>query len=373
MKQKRNGKSKKFKKGFWIFIVIMVLALLGLAGLGKHYYDKGVRERKIAYEKQVTRAEKAKDKAYDSRKESDITNAKKLIDQLQPKEKEALNKSIVQLKTYLADIDKVSKIVDKEHQDISDDGVKRAEQALELLSAPYEKADKERLSKEVEADKQLLAERKKEAERLLSVQQQLANQKLIALTFDDGPNPNTTPQLLKTLSEAKVPVTFFALGQQAQRYPDIIKQEAEMGNEVASHTWDHKDLVTLSAEQQKEEIESASQLINKITGKDVTLFRPPYGSYNNSVLNQTDLSAVNWSVDTNDWRYRTSAPVVQNALTYAHDGAIILMHDIHPWSVEAVPQIIQSLKAQGYTFVTVSTLLEVRNGGAKAHQVYFGR
>ncbi|WP_337970384.1 polysaccharide deacetylase family protein, partial [Virgibacillus salexigens] len=117
-------------------------------------------------------------------------------------------------------------------------------------------------------------------------------------------------------------------------------------------------------------IESANQLINKITGKNVTLFRPPYGSYNKSVLRQTNLSAVNWTVDTNDWRYRTSAPVVQNVSTYAHDGAIILMHDIHQWSVDAVPQIIKNLKAQGYTFVTVSTLLTVQDGGAKAQQVY---
>lgn len=132
-------------------------------------------------------------------------------------------------------------------------------------------------------------------------------------------------------------------------------------------------MVTLSPDQQKQEIESANQLINKITGKNVTLFRPPYGSYNKSVLSQTNLSAVNWTVDTNDWRYRTSAPVVQNVSTYAHDGAIILMHDIHQWSVNAVPQIIKNLKAQGYTFVTVSTLLTVQDGGAKAQQVYFGR
>ncbi len=373
MSQKRSARSKSSKKAFWKLTLIMGALLIVVAGIGTYYYDQGVRKQNIAYEKQVNEAKEAKDKAYNSRKTSDINEAKKLIVKLHEKDKSSLNQSITQLLAYLADIDKVSQLVAKEHQNITEDTIKEAEQGLELLNASYEKTDKEKFAQQIATDKQVLVERQKEAERIADEKNKLANQKLIALTFDDGPNPTTTPQLLKTLSAAKVPATFFALGSEAQQYPDIIKEESDLGNEVASHTWDHKDLVTLSPAQQKQEIESANQLINKITGKNVTLFRPPFGSYNNSVLCQTDLTAVNWSVDTNDWRYRTSAPVVQNVATYAHDGAIILMHDIHQWSVDAVPQIIQNLKAQGYTFVTVSTLLDIRNGGAKAQQVYFGR
>lgn len=373
MSQKRSARSKNSKKAFWKLTLIMGVLLIVVAGIGTYYYDQGVRKQNIAYEKQVNEAKEAKDKAYNSRKTSDINEAKKLILKLHEKDKSSLNQSITQLLAYLTDIDKVSQLVAKVHQNITEDTIKEAEQGLELLNASYEKTDKEKFAQQLAADKQVLVEQQKEAERIADEKNKLANQKLIALTFDDGPNPATTPQLLKTLSAAKVPATFFALGKEAQQYPDIIKEESDLGNEVASHTWDHKDLVTLSPAQQKQEIESANQLINKITGKNVTLFRPPYGSYNNSVLCQTDLTAVNWSVDTNDWRYRTSAPVVQNVATCAHDGAIILMHDIHQWSVDAVPQIIQNLKAQGYTFVTVSTLLDLRNGGAKAQQVYFGR
>lgn len=372
MKQRRL-KSKGAKKAFWKLTLLIGALLIVVAGVGTYYYDQGVQKQKIAYEKQVDEARNAKDKAYDSRKANDIEQAHKLIDKLHVKDKTSLDKSMSQLTNYLSEIDKVNQIVAKAHENISEEGIKSSEEALELLKAPYEKSDKEALAKQVNADKQILIERQKEAERIANVQNQYANKKLIALTFDDGPNPNTTPQLLKILSDAQVPATFFALGKQAQACPQVIKEEADRGNEVASHTWDHKDLVTLSPDQQKQEIESANQLINKITGKNVTLFRPPYGSYNKSVLSQTNLSAVNWTVDTNDWRYCTSAPVVQNVSTYAHDGAIILMHDIHQWSVDAVPQIIQNLKAQGYTFVTVSTLLTVQDGGAKAQQVYFGR
>ncbi len=372
MKQRRL-KSKGAKKAFWKLTLLIGALLIMVAGVGTYYYDQGVQKQKIAYEKQVDEAKNAKDKAYDSRKASDIVQAHKLIDKLHVKDKTSLDKSMSQLTNYLSEIDKVNQIVTKAHENISEEGIKSSEEALALLKAPYEKSDKEALAKQINADKQILIERQKEAERIANVQNQYANKKLIALTFDDGPNPNTTPQLLKILTDAQVPATFFALGKEAQTCPQIIKEEADRGNEVASHTWDHKDLVTLSPDQQKQEIESANQLINKITGKNVTLFRPPYGSYNKSVLSQTNLSAVNWTVDTNDWRYRTSAPVVQNVSTYAHDGAIILMHDIHQWSVDAVPQIIQNLKAQGYTFVTVSTLLTVQDGGAKPQQVYFGR
>ncbi|MCI3861380.1 polysaccharide deacetylase family protein [Lactococcus garvieae] len=199
----------------------------------------------------------------------------------------------------------------------------------------------------------------------------ISNQKLIALTFDDGPNPATTPHLLDILKENNVKATFFTLGQKAQLSPDIVKREAKEGHEVGSHTWDHEDLLTCSPKEQKEEIERASNLVGQISGQKQTLFRPPYGNFNKEILSLTNLSAINWSVDTNDWRYTSSDPVVQNTLMYAHDGAIILLHDIHSWSVDAVPEIINELKKENYKFVTVSELLK-KEGGIKKQQVYYG-
>lgn len=140
---------------------------------------------------------------------------------------------------------------------------------------------------------------------------------------------------------------------------------------MGSHTWDHEDLLTCTPKEQKEEIERASNLIGQISGQKQTLFRPPYGNFNKEILSLTNLSAINWSVDTSDWRYSSSDPVVQNVLAYAHEGAIILLHDIHSWSVDAVPEIINELKKENYKFVTVSELLK-KEGGIKKQQVYYG-
>lgn len=153
----------------------------------------------------------------------------------------------------------------------------------------------------------------------------------------------------------------------------MVKLEADLGNEVATHTWNHYDLTKLPIEEQKKEIINANNLINQITGKHNTLFRPPYGSYNDSLLAQTALTAVNWSIDTNDWRCNSAYPIIDGVNRYIHDGAIILMYDIHPWSVEAVPQIIKNLKQQGYNFVTVSTLIRIQEGKIQPHEVYFGK
>jgi len=197
--------------------------------------------------------------------------------------------------------------------------------------------------------------------------------KLIALTFDDGPNPATTPLLLNELQKENVKVTFFSLGQNIQANPDIIKREAKEGNEIASHTWDHKDLTTLSPSQQLDEITGTQKLIKQLTGQDNHFFRPPYGSINNSALNVSDNAAILWSIDTRDWaRTNDVSGTVQAAVSLAHPGAIIIMHDIHLWSVQAVPQIIKTLKSQGYTFVTVSQLLQEENGAIQTHKVYSG-
>ncbi|MCL2681669.1 MAG: polysaccharide deacetylase family protein [Streptococcaceae bacterium] len=197
--------------------------------------------------------------------------------------------------------------------------------------------------------------------------------KLIALTFDDGPNPATTPLLLNELQKENVKVTFFSLGQNIQANPDIIKREAKEGNEIASHTWDHKDLTTLSPSQQLGEITGTQKLIKQLTGQDNHFFRPPYGSINNSALNVSDNAAILWSIDTRDWaRTNDVSGTVQAAVSLAHPGAIIIMHDIHLWSVQAVPQIIKTLKSQGYTFVTVSQLLQEENGAIQTHKVYSG-
>lgn len=387
--------------------IIVGVALVVIAGTSggiylKHQHDVQAEKARVArvYAASKSKATRAVAKAYASGKTEDVQKAEALVAQLHSKDRKKSQAKLETLKLDLQAIATAKAAVDTLTANLSDDNLTQAQSKIAALTSAYTAKDKATLQQLVNQQKEKLAAQKlaeeqkakAEAEAQKAAAEKAAQEKaaqeragqtsspaipagskLIALTFDDGPNPASTPQLLEILQNAGVPATFFALGQEAQAYPDLIRKEAALGNEVASHTWDHKDLTTLNPTAQQQEILSANHLINQLTGQNVTLFRPPYGAYNASVLAQTNLSAVNWSVDTNDWRYNTPAPVVQNALANAHDGAIILLHDIHSWSVAAVPQIIQTLKAQGYTFVTVSQLLEARYGGAQAHQIYFGQ
>ncbi|QDK71063.1 polysaccharide deacetylase family protein [Lactococcus protaetiae] len=376
------------KKVIGIFVVIVLIGAGIFVGLNiKHQHDVKVHREKVAlaYKKLKNEAIKAEKKAEQTLADEDIARSEKLINRLKKSDRTSLTKQLNQVKEIREDLANAQLLVAEANRNQTDQTIANAQEKVNQLTSKSVSTDRAQLQAQINADKEKLAKAKAEvaakakadadakAKAAAEQQKTAKSPKMIALTFDDGPNPTTTPQLLQTLQSYNVHATFFALGQQAQAYPSIIKQEAAQGNEVASHTWDHKDLTTLSQSAQVQEIMSAHNLINQLTGQNVTLFRPPYGSYDATTLAATPLTAINWSVDTNDWRYNSSAPVIQNALANAHDGAIILMHDIHPWSVAAVPTIIQRIKAQGYTFVTVSQLLEARYGGAQAQHVYFGK
>lgn len=188
--------------------------------------------------------------------------------------------------------------------------------------------------------------------------------KCIALTYDDGPGPHTL-RLLDELAAAGAPATFFMLGRSAQAYPYVVARAASLGMAIGDHTWDHRDLSRLGPTQQRQEVEATRDLLERLTGQPVTLLRPPYGSYGRNVR-QLGMPIVLWDVDTEDWRNRSAAITTQRALSGARNGAIILMHDIHPWSVAATPAIIAELRARGYTLVTVPQLL----GSTKPGSVY---
>lgn len=368
------------KKVIGIFVVIVLIGSGTFVGLNiKHQHDVKVHREKVAlaYKKLKNEAIKAEKKAEQTLADEDIARSEKLINRLKKSDRTSLTEQLNQVKEVREDLSNARLAVQEANRNQTDQTIAHAQEKVNQLTSKSVSTDRTQLQAQINADKEKLAKAKADAAakaKAAAEQQEIAKSpKMIALTFDDGPNPTTTPQLLQTLRSYNVHATFFALGQQAKAYPSIIKQEAAQGNEVASHTWDHKDLTTLPQSAQVQEIMSAHNLINQLTGQNVTLFRPPYGSYNATTLAATPLTAINWSVDTNDWRYNSSAPVIQNALADAHDGAIILMHDIHPWSVAAVPTIIQQLKAQGYTFVTVSQLLEARYGGIQAQHVYFGK
>jgi peptidoglycan/xylan/chitin deacetylase (PgdA/CDA1 family) len=184
--------------------------------------------------------------------------------------------------------------------------------------------------------------------------------KCIALTFDDGPAVPETTTLLTYLAQYKARATFFTVGQNVAAHPDLVRAEAQAGNEIGNHSWNHPDLTKLTAKQIASQLNRTSAAIKAATGKAPTLFRPPYGALNTRVKAATALTPVLWDVDTEDWKYRNSRKVAQTVISKARRNDIVLLHDIHPTSVAAVPRILRTLTARGYHFVTVSHLRATR-------------
>lgn len=183
--------------------------------------------------------------------------------------------------------------------------------------------------------------------------------KCVALTFDDGP-ANYTDRLLDTLTRAHVRATFFVLGQQVDANPSQARRIVAEGHQIGNHSWSHRDLSALSEADRSREITRTTREVERVTGIVPQLLRPPYGATNAPVdltAKRLDLPEILWDVDPLDWRDRDSRLVRARVLSHARRGSIILMHDIHRTSVDAVPAIIAGLRSRGFTLVTVSELL----------------
>lgn len=185
--------------------------------------------------------------------------------------------------------------------------------------------------------------------------------KCVALTFDDGPNSGTTLQVVDGLTKAGAPATFFMLGQMAQANPAVVAKIASNPRfEIGNHSVSHPNLNTLSAASVASQINGATATISQLSGRKITLMRPPYGNHN-STVDATARSAgqaiIIWDVDTEDWKNRSTATTTSRAVSGARSGSIILMHDIHPSTAAAVPGIVAQLRAKGFVLVTVTELL----------------
>ncbi|MDD4372009.1 MAG: polysaccharide deacetylase family protein [Anaerostipes sp.] len=183
---------------------------------------------------------------------------------------------------------------------------------------------------------------------------------MIAFTFDDGPKKGNTTRVVKALEKYDYRATFFMLGLSAATYPDEVKTVLKSGNEVSGHSWNHPQLTKIGASGVASQISRMNHAISKITNSDVALVRPPYGAYNDMVRATIDTPLVLWSVDTLDWKTRNVDSTVNNILKHAKDGDIVLMHDIHIQTVEAVEKVLPQLKEKGYEVCTVSELLEAK-------------
>lgn len=197
------------------------------------------------------------------------------------------------------------------------------------------------------------------------------NKKLVALTFDDGPSAATTPQLLDVLSEKDVLATFFMLGSAARNQPELVKRAKKEGHEIASHTMYHQNLIRIPFATASDDVKESSAVFTNILGQDVSLVRPPYGNTNSAISGLINKPLILWSVDTEDWLHKNASESVRIAMSQVYDGAIILMHDIYPSSVEAVPTLIDTLREAGYEFVTVPELAKFRHAKLKNSEVYY--
>lgn len=188
----------------------------------------------------------------------------------------------------------------------------------------------------------------------------------IAITFDDGPNPETTPRLLKMLEQRGIKATFFVLGSRAVASPNIIKQMVAQGHEVANHSWDHPQLPKLSVAAADKQIADTNAAIEQITGQKIRNLRPPYGAMTPALRahlrEKYGSTFIYWSVDPLDWKDRNPQLIHDRILNNVHAGAIILVHDIHPTTVDAMPKTLDDLKARGFKFVTVSELIAMNKG-----------
>ena len=183
--------------------------------------------------------------------------------------------------------------------------------------------------------------------------------KVIALTFDDGPGPYTA-QLLDILDQHGAKATFFLIGSKVSSQANVVRSIHARGHQLGNHSWSHPELPKLPVNQIVGEIDRTNDAIKQATGVTPSILRPPYGAVNGVVLEQLRLrgmSSILWSVDTRDWADRNSDIVCSRAVAGARPGAIILMHDIHQTSVGAVPCILNALKQQGYSFVTIQGLI----------------
>lgn len=190
----------------------------------------------------------------------------------------------------------------------------------------------------------------------------------VALSFDDGPSPIYTRQILAILKQYQVPATFFCIGRQVQQYPDIVRMEFDQpGIVVGNHSWSHPDLPLLTQQQITLQLQQTSTILEQTTGQRPTFFRPPYGAINRSVLSiakSLKLTAVLWNDDPRDWSLPGVKTIIKIAVGTAGNGSIILMHDgggNRSETIAALPTIIQELRSNGYRIVPLQQMIDDLN------------
>ena len=185
----------------------------------------------------------------------------------------------------------------------------------------------------------------------------------IAMTFDDGPSATLTPKLLDLLAAHHIKATFFVIGENVAEHPEIVARAAREGHEIANHSWSHPNLGKMSDDSVRRQLRQTDDAIKNATGKRPTLMRPPYGSITARekrwIHDEFGYDIILWDVDPYDWKRPGPAVVRARILKETRPGSIVLSHDIHPGTIEAMPSTFDELEAKGFKFVTVSELIKM--------------
>ncbi|MCR8634723.1 polysaccharide deacetylase family protein [Paenibacillus radicis (ex Xue et al. 2023)] len=190
------------------------------------------------------------------------------------------------------------------------------------------------------------------------------DEKKVALTFDDGPDDQTTPAIMDILNKYKVQASFFFIGKQVNQYPDVVKKVYENGHLVLNHSFKHDDYTKLDANQIHTDVKETEDAIRSVIGKTPSIMRTPYGATNDNVLaavKKEGLTVVLWSIDTLDWSQKESDNIVNNVISNVRNGDIILMHSskVQTVNIKALPIIIEQLQKKGFSIVNLETLLGI--------------
>jgi len=217
---------------------------------------------------------------------------------------------------------------------------------------------------DIERDKAILeTDKLKEPEDKESIanDEKTEEKKYIALTFDDGPHPRYTSEILSILTEKKAPATFFVVGNRAELHPALLKKIRQADCEIGNHTHEHIDLSRVSRDEFLKQMDKCSESIYNATGEYPQVYRPPFGriSKANEKLISDKMRKILWTVDSQDWQTKEKDKIIKHVIKSTKNRSIILMHDFYSQSVDALPGIIDGLRAEGYEFVTVSELKEL--------------
>ena len=185
----------------------------------------------------------------------------------------------------------------------------------------------------------------------------------IAMTFDDGPSATLTPKLLDLLAAHHIKATFFVIGENVAEHPEIVERAAREGHEIANHSWSHPNFGKMSDEGVRRQLSRTDDAIKNATGVRPTLLRPPYGSITARqkrwIHDEFGYQIILWDVDPYDWKRPGPSVVCNRILKETRPGSIVLSHDIHPGTIEAMPSTFDQLQAKGFKFVTVSELIRM--------------